>query len=155
MIVTQGLLDSVKSETALAFVLGHELAHHQFRHPLQGIGRSLLVALSLGVLFGSTDSGIVSGAAELAEFKHSRSDEREADEFGFRLAHSMFGDSDGYLEFFLRLQEHDGRGDSPWTNFTGSHPPTSDRLAHLRSLQEALSSKPGEPENGQTAPHEK
>ena len=29
VIVTQGLLDSVKSETALAFVLGHELAHHQ------------------------------------------------------------------------------------------------------------------------------
>ncbi len=147
VIVTQGLLDAVKSEPALAFVLGHELAHHQFRHTLKGFGRKLLVALSLGVVFGATDSGLVTGAVELAEFKHSRTDERQADELGFRLAHSMFGDSDGYLEFFLQLQEHDGKGDSPWMNFTGSHPPTGERLAHLRSLQKELSSKQDKPPN--------
>ena len=35
VIVTQGLLDTVTNETALAFVLSHELGHHQHRHTLK------------------------------------------------------------------------------------------------------------------------
>jgi len=150
VIVTQGLLDSVTNETAMAFILGHELGHHQYRHTLRGIGRRLLIALTFGFMFGSVDGGVVSGAVDLAELEHSRHDERQADDFGFRLAYSGFGDADGYLDFFVDLRDQHEKGDSRWLKFVNSHPPTSERLDYLKDLQEKLASRKSENGNQPT-----
>ena len=44
--LTPELLASVRSETGLAFVIAHELGHHQHRHILRGLGRRLILGLA-------------------------------------------------------------------------------------------------------------
>jgi len=138
VIVTRGLLNTVTNETALAFVLGHELGHHQHRHTLRGIGRSLLVSLVYRGIFGASGGDVVSGTLEMAELGHSRRAEHEADEFGFRLAYARFGNADGYLEFFEQLHDAHEHPETQWMKFINSHPPTTERLNALKRLQGRL-----------------
>ncbi len=138
VMVTQGLLDAATNTTALAFVLGHELGHHQHRHTLKGIGRKAVFSIAIAIVFGGSDGGIVSQAVDLAEKGHSRNAEREADDFGFRLAHSVYGNADGYMEFFQHIHDkYHGRHET-WLNFAHTHPPTAERLEHLKELQAEL-----------------
>ena len=138
VIITRGLLNMVTNQTALAFVLGHELGHHQHRHTLQGIGRKLLVKLVFNFLFGSSPRDAVSGTLTLAELEHSRLNERQADAFGFRLAYSRYGDSEGYLDFFEKLCAEQDDSGSHWLKFMNSHPPTVERLVELKRLRKQL-----------------
>ena len=142
VIVTTGLLDIVTNDTALGFVLAHELGHHHHRHTLKRIGRNAAVKLTFGLLFGSTDARTLVGrGVDLAELGNSRSSEREADEFGFRLAFRTFGQADGYFEFFEWLAAERGRGGAAWMNFLNSHPPSAERLDDLRKLEAELKQK--------------
>ena len=50
--MTTGLLDKAESENELAFVLSHELGHHQLRHPSRGLGRSLPLGGDLCLFWG-------------------------------------------------------------------------------------------------------
>ena len=138
VVVTRGLLEQTTNETALAFVLGHELGHHQYRHTMKGLGRGALLALVFGLVFGSAESGVVSKAVNFAEQVHSRSNENEADDFGFRLAYTIYGDATGYLEFFEMLIEKYEVGMPQWMAFASSHPPSRERLEQLRTLQNEL-----------------
>ncbi|NOY00864.1 MAG: M48 family metalloprotease, partial [Verrucomicrobia bacterium] len=65
VIVTRGLLKKMTSPSALAFVLGHELGHHQHRHTLKGVGRRALISFTFAALFGS--GGVITHAVDLAE----------------------------------------------------------------------------------------
>ena len=117
---------------------GHELGHHQHRHTLRGIGRGLLISLVFNYIFGSTGGDVVSGAVKLAEMGHSRHDERQADDFGFRLAYASFGNADGYLDFFQKLRDEYESHDTHWLKFLNSHPPTGERLDDLKKLRDQL-----------------
>jgi beta-barrel assembly-enhancing protease len=139
VIVTTGLLNVVTNETALGFVLAHELGHHHHRHTLKRIGRTAGVKLSFGLLFGSTDAGALVGrGVDLAEAGNSRSSEREADEFGFRLAYQTFGKADGYFEFFEWLAAEREQAGGAWLMFLNSHPPSTQRIDNLRRLEAEL-----------------
>ncbi len=131
--VTTELLEAVTSEEGLAFVLAHELGHHQRRHITRRLGRTLLQALVLGVIFGQDDVGLSAQAlAELAESGYSRSDEREADDFALRLVHRRFGASRAALDFFRHVVKTEG--DPRWQNFVGTHPATGTRIAEMEAL---------------------
>jgi Zn-dependent protease with chaperone function len=136
--VTRGLLDSVKTEEGLAFVLAHELGHHQGRHSLERLGRGLLVSTALALLFGGEGPSAVQSLVGLAESGHSRDQEREADDFGMRLVHRVYGPSEHFLEFFEKMEKEQGAGPGRWSAFFASHPLTSERLEALRELEAAL-----------------
>ena len=58
IIVTTALLEEAESENELAFVLAHELGHHEARDPLKALGRSLVfltIASALGIGSGNAD----------------------------------------------------------------------------------------------------
>lgn len=131
--VTTELLEAVTSEEGLAFVLAHELGHHQRRHITRRLGRGLLQALVLGVVFGRDDVGVsAQSLAELAESGYSRADEREADDFALRLVHRKYGASRAALDFFRHVVK--AGGDPRWQNFVGTHPATGTRIAEMESL---------------------
>lgn len=137
--VTTGLLSAVSSEEGLAFVLAHEVGHHQYRHMTRRLGRTLLQGLILGVMFGQQDAmGLTDSAARLAEAGYSRDDEREADDYALRLVHRKYGSTDAALEFFRFVTENEE--EFVWQSFAGSHPPTQERIDALTELQEALAS---------------
>lgn len=132
VVVTQGLLDKVQTETGLAFVLAHELGHHQHRHCLKRLGRTLLHKAAFAALFGS-DSGVVGSAVDAASAGYSRDQEREADTFAFERVRQTLGHVDGCTELFEVLQA-DGHRSSKLDLFA-THPVTEERIARLRALE--------------------
>ncbi|MBE0544842.1 MAG: M48 family metallopeptidase [Verrucomicrobia bacterium] len=134
--LTPELLEAVRSEAGLAFVIAHELGHHQHRHILRGLGRRLILGLAAALLFNYDGLSSVDAAFRLAETGYSRRQERAADEFALRLVHQKYGDLQEALEFFEQLQRTNG--DPLWQKYAGSHPLTAERLEHLREFGRQL-----------------
>lgn len=137
--VTPQLLDGLRSEQALAMVLGHELGHHQHRHVLRRMGRRLVYQVAIAIAFGAADaSQVVQAATGTAESAHGRKQEREADAWGLALVHAAYGNVDGALEFFEWIN-HDHRFETPrWAAWFATHPMTEERLADLRRQARSL-----------------
>jgi predicted Zn-dependent protease len=140
--LTPALFETVESEIGLAFVLAHELGHHQHRDILRSLGHRLLLGLVATFLLNYEGLSPVDAAFDLAEIGYSRRQERAADAFALRLLHDKYGRTSGALEFLEKLQT---RGhDRIWEKYAGSHPLTRDRLENLRALERQLNlSEPG------------
>jgi Zn-dependent protease with chaperone function len=134
VMVTQGLLDLVKSDMGLAMVLAHELGHHQYRDPLRGLGRKLLLSLTIGILTGG-DSGVAQFVLGMMENSYSRDQELRADRFGFELVRSTFNRTAGALEFFEKMAEHETSKIHQLTSMISTHPYTPDRINALKELE--------------------
>jgi len=128
--VTSALLDEVKSEIGLAFVLAHELGHQQHRHALKRLGRSLIYRVAVGWISGSGDLSLLNHSMSLATLKHSRDQEREADQFGLALVYQTYGTTEGAFEFFEEMHALHGDGSKLGAMFQ-THPLTQERLADL------------------------
>ncbi len=138
--VTPPLLEKLETERGLAFVLAHELGHHQHRHIPRRLGRGLVYGLAGAVFFGSDALSPVRSAYELMETGYSRDQEREADEYGLSLVHAAYGDLDGSLEFFeLMLEFEDG---GRWRQYFQTHPLTHDRIRYLEEQAGSLTGGP-------------
>ncbi len=144
--ITRGLLEHVHTRVGRAFVLAHELGHHEHRHALRRLGRRLLVALTLGLVQGS--AGGSTPVLDLSEgvlaAGYSRAEEAEADAFAVTLVREgsvrgAFADADGMLEFFrwvLCGASDDLRGplgESSASELFASHPLTLDRVNAVRA----------------------
>lgn len=99
MIVNVGLIAEVKSEAALAIIMGHELAHFKKNHILNGFKNAL-----------KNKKGSKGGLElDLKNKKHSQDNENEADNIGFDIAKSAKYDlSEGLTnyEMFIREKEY-------------------------------------------------
>lgn len=147
LMVTQGLLDLVKSDMGLAMVLGHELGHLQYRDPLRGMGRNILMSLILAVFVGG-DASAAQLIVGLVENSYSRDQELRADQFGFKLLFSTFHRTAGALEFFEKMSEHQSSQMHALASMLSTHPFTPDRIDALRSLEATL-------RNSQDSQHQK
>jgi len=131
---TSGLLELVESRAGRAFVLAHELGHHEQRHVFRNVGRTAAVqilAASLGV--GSLDGAIFGPANQ----SNSRAMEKEADEFALRLTLEKLGDSEEILEFLDNVLAQERRR-SRLLSYLETHPMTEDRINHLEALRYRL-----------------
>ena len=140
--LTPALFETVESEIGLAFVLAHELGHHQHRDILRSLGHRLLFGLAATFLLNYEGLSPVDAAFDLAETGYSRKQERAADAFALRLLHDKYGETSGALEFLEKLRSH--RHLRIWEKYAGSHPLTRERLENLRALDRELNvSEPG------------
>jgi predicted Zn-dependent protease len=130
ILVFRGLLDAVESENELAMVLGHELAHHVHRDPLERLGRSLVVAVALDAILGGNSGLRMVGdlSVEGLGLRMSRDDEREADELGLDLLVGLYGHAGGSTDFFSRLAGNEGDTTVDWLR---THPLSRDRVARI------------------------
>lgn len=135
--VTTGLLRHVNSENALSMVLAHEMAHQYHRHPVRGLGRGIVVAMSLMVVAGVDGSSWVSDIAansiSLGLLAFSRKQEREADEVGIQLLAAHYGHTGGATEFFKQLVQNKDSTQSGFSEYLSTHPATTDRIEFLSS----------------------
>lgn len=129
---TPGLIAEARNADELAFVLGHEAAHHILGHiPRQG-QTSLAGALVLGALAaaGGAAPGTVRTAQDLGAAvgarTFSKDFELEADALGARIAEAAGYDALAGIGFFTRLPD-------PGNRFLGSHPPNGQRIAVVRA----------------------
>ncbi len=134
---TLALIDDAQNEDELAFVMGHEAAHHIAGH----IGRQQQNAVAGAVIFAGLatlsggDASAVRSAQELGAQvgarSYSKDFELEADALGTVItARAGYNPLRG-AEFFARIPD-------PGDKFLGTHPPNSARLDTVRRTAAGL-----------------
>ena len=146
--VNAGLVVITESESELAAVLAHEIAHVTQRHLAQLIERSELASLAT---LASVFAGIVlatqspeagqaaiaasAAGAQDAALRFSREKELEADRTGMALLHRAGFDPRAVPAFFERFQEWQRFTSAP-PEFLSTHPVTLARIADARGRAE-------------------
>ncbi|MBT8410134.1 MAG: M48 family metalloprotease [Alphaproteobacteria bacterium] len=134
---TQALVKRALNRDELAFVLGHEAAHHIEGHIPQVQQRAVegaILGTIIGTLAGFDQQGVemaqqIGGGVGARRF--AKSFELEADRLGTVItARSGYNPVNG-AEFFNRIPD-------PGDRFLGTHPPNADRLATVRRTAAGL-----------------
>jgi len=108
IVLTAGLLDAVKSENELAFIIGHELGHFKNRDHMRALGRGVVLGILFVAISGSgAGSNYGASIADLALRGFSRSQEASADEFGLGIVQKEFNHVADSWRFFARIDEYD------------------------------------------------
>ena len=125
---TKGLLEEVKDEEMLAFVLAHELGHYAHRDHLKSISRQIIVSAILSAFSsGSKDISItLNSLSDLNGLTYSRKQEKEADKYANEMVYKLYGQNRGAVEFFRLLEKKDKTPE--YLQYFSSHPATKLRL---------------------------
>ncbi|MDW8311573.1 MAG: M48 family metalloprotease [Burkholderiales bacterium] len=142
-----GLIALAQSESELAAVLAHEIAHVVQRHYARSIDEqrkntwmtiASIAAAAVAARAGSADgvqAAILAGqAAQIqAALNFSRENEREADRVGFNLLERAHFDTGAMASLFERLQRAANLNDPGLLpSYLRTHPLTLERLAEAR-----------------------
>ena len=149
-----GLVVITESESELAAVLAHEIAHVTLRHLAQLIERSELASLAtLATVFAgivlatqNPEAGQAAIAASAAgaqdsALRFSREKELEADRAGLALLHRAGFDPRAVPAFFERFQEWQRFSSTP-PEYLSTHPITLSRIADSRGRAEQFAPQP-------------
>jgi beta-barrel assembly-enhancing protease len=139
--VHRGAMQAAASESQLAGVLAHEIAHISERHAADQLTKSLVANGLLGLLGAvlGNDRGAraaQTGARILASgymLKFSRDDEREADAVGADMMRRAGWDPRGMIEFMEMLRREQGSDPHRVQVFLSSHPAPGERASRLRT----------------------
>lgn len=126
--VTRGLAEFVKSDAELALVMGHEMAHNELGHCLEGHRYQTVLSR-----FGVRDAGLLMDSMQQAlSLAYSREQEFEADERGMALAAQTY-DVRPAIGVFDRLAALEPSRPRGWlAPYLETHPPAAERSARLR-----------------------
>jgi Zn-dependent protease with chaperone function len=135
IVVTSGLLDEVRTENELAFILAHELGHFRHRDHLRALGRGLVLSLVLLTVGGGDSASYGASVADLTLRSFSRRQELAADAFGLELVQAEFGHVAESWRFFERLASDAGAG-SGIAAYAATHPSPRSRIEDLIGMAE-------------------
>lgn len=144
--INTGLLVGAESESELASVVAHEIAHVALRHVARGMTQSsetnhMMVAALVGALLAG-----LSGSADLAmgvaafgqaaavdrQLGFSRQAEQEADRVGYQMLEGAGFNPAGMAEMFKRLMQSHRLNESP-NAYATTHPLSMQRLSDIEN----------------------
>lgn len=140
IVFTTALIAEARNADELAFVMGHEAAHHIAGHIPRRADQALEGAMLAGVLAtvaGASPDEVETAqaiGADLAARQYSKDFELEADALGTEIAWLAGFDPVAGAAFFARLPD-------PGDKFLGSHPPNAQRRAVVASTLAALKAR--------------
>jgi predicted Zn-dependent protease len=142
--VYTGILKYTQTDTGLAVVMGHEIAHALARHGAERISRSMIAQLGLtAVQIGLRNSNpVILQGIRLAyglgvELPFSRSQESEADHIGLILMAKAGYDPREAISFWQRMAAGK-KGQEP-PQFLSTHPSGTTRMTQIKQwMPEAL-----------------
>jgi predicted Zn-dependent protease len=147
--INTGLLLRAESESELAGVMAHEIAHVAARHGTRQATRGQLVNIaSIPLIFMGGWAGYgVRQAANLAIpigfLSFSRGFESEADLLGLQYLYKTGYDPTAFVDFFEKIQSDEKRKPGTMSKVFSSHPLTDDRIKDAqKNIQEILKAKP-------------
>jgi len=142
--VHTGLILAAQSESELAGVLSHEIAHVTQRHIARMVGQQgrssmLMLATLLVAVLAAKSSPNASQAAIMAgqaagissQLAYSRDFEHEADRLGVQNLAAAGFDVRGMASFFERLQRNSRLYENNAPAYMRTHPLTSDRISEM------------------------
>ncbi len=146
--INSGVILNSDSESELAGVIAHEIAHVTQKHMARSVEMSQKMSIPrlaamLGAILVATqnpDAGqaallAVQGAAAQAQINFTRSNEEEADRIGIQLLARSDFNPRGMTSFFEKLQKN-SRYFSQAPEFLRTHPLTTRRIADARARAE-------------------
>lgn len=140
IVVYEGLLPVTQSESALAIVLGHEIAHAVAKHSAEQLSTKVkqqMGAKVLGAVLGATGvnntTSILTQTAfslgtKLGSLKYSRNNESEADYMGLIFAAMAGYDPSVAVSFWQRMA---ASSTSSMPAFLSDYPSDSKRIANI------------------------
>lgn len=134
--VHTGLIDAADDEAELASVLAHEYGHVVHRHGAQNVSRAMTAGMLQQLVLGQ-DSGEVTKAvggliSQGVLTNYSRQAELEADAIAVPTLYHAGYDPNGMISFFQTLTERYGDSGGGVVSLFASHPPTTERINHVR-----------------------
>jgi predicted Zn-dependent protease len=135
--ITKGALGLIKSESELAAVLAHELAHVTEKHTIKAIQKSKTI--DVGTDVAGSEGGLAGGLMDrladasytmVFENKFDRDDETEADKVGAALANAVGYAPNGLIEFLNHLAARN-KGAAQPNGLFASHPQLEDRIKRI------------------------
>jgi predicted Zn-dependent protease len=146
--VNSGLILKADSESELAGVMAHEIAHVAARHGTRQATRGQLINIAtIPLLFmgGWTGYAIrqgVSLAIPMGFLAFTRGMEREADYLGLQYMYKAGYDPTSFVDFFEKIQTMEKRKPGSVAKVFSTHPMTDDRIkASQNEIQRILTSK--------------
>lgn len=149
--VYSGLFLTTDTESELASVLGHEIAHVTQRHLARSYEKAnqlnipimagMLAGILLGVASGAGDLGAatalgLSAAGQQSQINYTRANEKEADRIGMRYLSRSGYDPSGMPGFFQKLERKNRYVGKNYPEFLRTHPVTINRIAEATQRSE-------------------
>lgn len=137
VVLTATLIEMMRNPDELAFVLGHEAAHHIAGHIPRRQDQAMSGAVLAGVIAAASGASpeeirtAQSIGADLAARQYSKEFELEADVLGAEIAWKAGFDPVLGAQFFARLPD-------PGDKFLGTHPPNRERKAAVAAAVRRL-----------------
>jgi beta-barrel assembly-enhancing protease len=152
--VHTGLFTSAQSESELASVLSHEIAHVTQRHIARLISSqkkstiTSLAALAVALLASRSNAQISQAAVATAQataiqsqLNFTREHEREADRVGLQILMEAGFDPNAMPAFFDRLQRGTRAVETSAPSYLRTHPLTFERIADIENRIQGRSNK--------------
>ncbi len=150
--VHSGLVTTAETESELASVLAHEIAHVSQRHIARMIAQEKqmqlpsMIALAAAILLGASRPDLAVGAAAAAQgvpiqqqLGYSRDFEREADRIGLQALSGAGFDARAMSVFFEKLQRATRvSDDGSVPGYLRTHPLTTERIADMQNRAASL-----------------
>ena len=136
----------MKSEDELAAVIGHEIAHIKYRHPIVALGKGLTLASLAAFVSGTSGSAagewLIGNSANLSLMKFSREQESASDAASAEMLQSYYGNIGGVEDLFKTFSEIEGAEPDETDTIAKarvvemfrSHPFSVDRWSSLKKL---------------------
>ena len=139
IIVLDELIASIDDDPQILAVLSHELGHAHGRHGLQLLLQSSAVGAFWTLYVGDISSLLAAAPAAVVQARYSQDLEQQADDYGAALLMHN-GMSPALLADALNklAESHSG---SSMSGYLSSHPPTDERMRHLRYLAASFGDK--------------
>ncbi|MEM7361277.1 MAG: M48 family metallopeptidase [Pseudomonadota bacterium] len=141
LVFFQGLIEQMESEEELAAVMGHEIAHIKYRHPIVALGKGVTLATLAAFVGGSSASGaggwLIGSSANLSLLKFSRDQESQADQAaaaGLQALYGHIGGAKDLFQSFAELEGQDSVTNPGVVELFRSHPHSANRWIELQSL---------------------
>jgi beta-barrel assembly-enhancing protease len=150
--VHTGLLNAAETESELASVLAHEIAHVTQRHIARMLGQQqqmqlpVMAAIAAAILLGRSRPDLASGAATAAkagavsaQLAYSREFERDADRVGLQALGDAGFDARSMAVFFEKMQRAQRvSDDGTLPGYLRTHPVSIERIADAQNKVAAL-----------------
>jgi predicted Zn-dependent protease len=147
--VNSGLILKADSESELAGVMAHEIAHVAARHATRQATKAELAQLmTLPLIFYGGWAGYgarqAAGVAIPLSFMHfNQGAESEADLLGLEYMYKTGYDPNSFVDFFERIESLEKKKPGTLSKFFSSHPPTGNRITTSQTnIQNYLKARP-------------
>ncbi len=131
--IYRGLLKALKSENEVVALLGHEIAHVKFRHPLKALNKGVIISLLIAIVGGQSShdvSAFFMDTQMLTLLTFSREQEQDADNEAFNMSYNQYQHSQGLIELFKVLSQQ-GKQKIASLALLNSHPDIAQRIARI------------------------